>query len=283
MVLAPVIGATEYCTPCALSALTGAPADSWPDEAMTWTDVQRHLAARCAVDPLPAQSWVIGRRLLAFCALGLVDAELPAADPVGRWLLLIDKAGDDDAAHIVAVAVAPCGIGGWRRTLADNRHRTPTGLAAVARSRPYSSAVVVGGVRILERTRHGAEAVTPAAVQLDLFDPTAPLGGPDAAPAAPAAPPRMPKPGESGATAPGSPRESTLRRPLTRPREQSGTQKVPPAPATAASGAGAHESGAIPARCPVTNRPGWCVRADCRHWADGCAHPEATRPRRRRR
>ncbi len=51
----------------------------------------------------------------------------------------------------------------------------------------------------------------------------------------------------------------------------------------AADGAGAHESGAIPARCPVTNRPGWCVRSDCRHWQGGCAYPEATAKRRRRR
>jgi hypothetical protein len=53
----------------------------------------------------------------------------------------------------------------------------------------------------------------------------------------------------------------------------------------AADGAGAHESGAIPARCPVVGNP-VCYFADCRHWQGGsCAHPGAAdkpRPRRRR-
>ena len=41
----------------------------------------------------------------------------------------------------------------------------------------------------------------------------------------------------------------------------------------AADGAGAHESGAIPARCPVTNRPGWCIRSDCRHGRQAAPTP----------
>ena len=41
-------------------------------------------------------------------------------------------------------------------------------------------------------------------------------------------------------------------------------------------------NGAIPAKCPVVNRP-VCYRADCRHYQHGgCAHPEAVRPKRRR-
>ncbi len=40
---------------------------------------------------------------------------------------------------------------------------------------------------------------------------------------------------------------------------------------------------AIPARCPVVGKA-VCYYADCRHWSGGgCAHPEAVRPRRRRR
>ena len=84
-------------------------------------------------------------------------------------------------------------------------------------------------------------------VQLDLFDPPAALNAPTSAP---------------------------VRRKGTSTR--SGARR-------AAAGAGAHESGAIPARCPVTNRPGWCIRSDCRHWSAGCAHPEAARPKRSRR
>ena len=32
--------------------------------------------------------------------------------------------------------------------------------------------------------------------------------------------------------------------------------------------------GAIPAKCPVVGKP-VCYRQDCRHWSNGCAHPEA--------
>ena len=32
--------------------------------------------------------------------------------------------------------------------------------------------------------------------------------------------------------------------------------------------------GAIPAECPVVGKP-VCYRQDCRHWSNGCAHPEA--------
>ena len=83
-------------------------------------------------------------------------------------------------------------------------------------------------------------------VQLDLFDPLPILSAPTSAP---------------------------VRRKGNFPR---------PGALRAADGAGAHESGAIPARCPVTNRPGWCIRSDCRHWSAGCAHPEAARPKRSR-
>ena len=30
------------------------------------------------------------------------------------------------------------------------------------------------------------------------------------------------------------------------------------------------------ARCPVVGKP-VCYRADCRHWSNGCAHPDANR------
>ena len=59
----------------------------------------------------------------------------------------------------------------------------------------------------------------------------------------------------------------------------------PPEAAGRAERAGAHESGAIPARCPVLGKP-VCYRCDCRHYqGGGCAHPEATaaKPQRRRR
>lgn len=39
---------------------------------------------------------------------------------------------------------------------------------------------------------------------------------------------------------------------------------------------------AIPARCPAVRIAGWCVRRNCRHWQDRCAHPAAW-PRRRSR
>ena len=85
-------------------------------------------------------------------------------------------------------------------------------------------------------------------VQLDLFDPPAALSAPTSAPA-----------------------------------RRKGTSPTRPRALRAADGAGTPESGASPARCPVVDRPGWCVRGDCRHWSSGCAHPEAARPRRRRR
>ena len=71
--------------------------------------------------------------------------------------------------------------------------------------------------------------MTAPPVQLDLFDPPAPLSAPTSAPVR---------------------RKGTTTRPGAR---------------RAADGAGAHESGAIPARCPVVRRP-VCYRQDCRHW-----------------
>ena len=91
--------------------------------------------------------------------------------------------------------------------------------------------------------------MTAPPVQLDLFDPPAPLSAPASA-----------------------------------PERRKGTTTRPGA-LRAADGAGAHESGAIPARCPVVGKP-VCYFADCRHWQGGsCAHPDAAdkpRPRRRR-
>ena len=92
--------------------------------------------------------------------------------------------------------------------------------------------------------------MTAPPVQLDLFDPPAPLSAPTSAP---------------------------VRRKGTYPTHLGALR--------AADGAGAHESGAIPARCPVVGKP-VCYFADCRHWQGGsCAHPGAAdkpRPRRRR-
>ena len=67
---------------------------------------------------------------------------------------------------------------------------------------------------------------------------------------------------------------------VTAPREQSGP--TPPESAGRAGTALGAEPAAIPARCPVVRRP-VCYRQDCRHWSNGCAHPEAvTRSRRPR-
>ena len=58
---------------------------------------------------------------------------------------------------------------------------------------------------------------------------------------------------------------------------------VPPEAIEAADDAGAHEAGLIPARCPVTHRRNWCIRAGCRHWnGNRCGHPQAVRRPRRR-
>ena len=97
---------------------------------------------------------------------------------------------------------------------------------------------------------------SPVAEQLELvFD------EPTAAPGRPAAEPG-PKAGDRG-----RPRKSER----TAARDAGPTQGPGPAPA------------AIPARCPVVGRP-VCYRDGCRHYqGGGCVHPEAVRPRRRRR
>ena len=75
-----------------------------------------------------------------------------------------------------------------------------------------------------------------------------------------------------------------LSAPTSAPERRKGTTTRPGA-LRAADGAGAHEYGAIPARCPVVGMA-VCYHGDCRHWHNGCAHPEATakpKPKRRRR
>ena len=60
-------------------------------------------------------------------------------------------------------------------------------------------------------------------------------------------------------------KKTALRDRQTAPRKQTGTRSPP--------GGLIAIPGAIPARCPVTNRADWCMRSDCRHWSDGCSHP----------
>ena len=64
-------------------------------------------------------------------------------------------------------------------------------------------------------------------------------------------------------------------------RARAGAPKAPPAARGRAERSPGHDSGAIPAKCPVVGKP-VCQYADCRHWTDRCAHPEVNRPRRRR-
>jgi len=62
-----------------------------------------------------------------------------------------------------------------------------------------------------------------------------------------------------------------------KPRRRRKSQGGPPAPEAGGrrDGAGAHESGVIPARCPVVRRP-VCFYDNCQHFiGDRCAHPEA--------
>ena len=124
--------------------------------------------------------------------------------------------------------------------------------------------------------------MTVPAEQLELLfeAPLAPVSAPETAP--PRRPTR-PESAESGPAAARSPRKSSVRRPQAAPRAVPGIQ-TPPEAAGRRDGAVTHESVAIPALCPVVNRP-VCYRADCRHWSAGCAHPEAVtrRPRRRHR
>ena len=79
-------------------------------------------------------------------------------------------------------------------------------------------------------------------VQLDLFDPPAPLSAPTSAPER---------------------RKGTTTRPGTR---------------RAADGAGAHESSAVPARCPVVGMA-VCYHGDCRHYPEATAKPKRWRRR----
>ena len=86
----------------------------------------------------------------------------------------------------------------------------------------------------------------------------------------------------TGARIHGAYRSATLERAHKRPGAAQGHPSPRPGALRAADGAGAHESGAIPARCPVVDRL-VCYYDGCRHWQGGCAHPEATAKRRRRR
>ena len=132
--------------------------------------------------------------------------------------------------------------------------------------------------------------MTVPAEQLELLfeappePPSAPLAPVSAPETAPPRRPTRPESAESGPAAARSPRKSSVRRPQAAPRAVPGIQKTPPEAAGRRDGAVTHESVAIPALCPVVNRP-VCYRADCRHWSAGCAHPEAVtrRPRRRNR
>ena len=108
----------------------------------------------------------------------------------------------------------------------------------------------------------------------------------EVAPAAPerpdADPAPSPKTGDSGRFRQRAPKNIVHNGPQTAPRQPSGTGIPPESTGHAGPALGA-EPAAIPARCPVVVRA-VCYYADCRHYQrGGCVHPEAVRPRRRRR
>ena len=126
-----------------------------------------------------------------------------------------------------------------------------------------------------------AEGLPAIAEQLELLF--------EAPPAAPGRPATIPSrtPNRSGSGPAGA--KSTHRREKTGSERQSDGFAEPnrylafPDDGGRTNGAGTPNGVAIPARCPVVNRP-VCYRADCHHYQHGgCAHPEAVRPERRRR
>ena len=133
--------------------------------------------------------------------------------------------------------------------------------------------------------RRGPARKLDRAAQLHVTLPES-LDSPPAAPgrvaAKPPRPPNRPESAASGKILRTGAKKPALRGRQTAPRKQTGPSE-PPESAGRADGGPIAIPAAIPARCPVTNRAAWCVRSDCRHWSDGCSHPEAARPKRKAR
>ena len=135
MLLHKVTGNAEYCAPCAWSALTGMSTESWVDEPTTeaaeYHEFERQRFENSApwyLDPLPDE---------------LLPIALAEFREEGRWaltLLLWDR-----EKHAVAL-----GVEGTERIIADNHIRNPMPLeAAMEQHEDYSTAVVVGGFRLV--------------------------------------------------------------------------------------------------------------------------------------
>lgn len=151
-----VTGDAKLCGPCALSAVTGLPSNTWPDEAMTAEEIWGHLekqrfehGAPFYVEPLPVDSFAIGRVFWAFCHPALNPDERPLPNPEGRWILAVDpRDGSDEDLHSVAVGVRRWGES-WRRVMADNAHREPVPLGK-CRWGVYRRAIVVAGLHLVD-------------------------------------------------------------------------------------------------------------------------------------
>ena len=151
-----VTGDAKLCGPCALSAVTGLPSNTWPDEAMTAEEIWGHLekqrfehGAPFYVEPLPVDSFAIGRVFWAFCHPALNPDERPVPNPEGRWILVVDpRDGSDEGLHSVAVGVRRWGES-WRRVMADNAHREPVPLGKIKWG-VYRRAIVVAGLHLVD-------------------------------------------------------------------------------------------------------------------------------------
>ena len=133
-----VTGSAEYCGPCALSALTGWPSETWPDKPMGEWEGALYLERARLEQEAP---WYVDSLRNHLAGVGLAEFCQP-----GRWALTV-KLGNGEA-HTVAVAVQ-----GKERVLADNNIREPLPLATVLdRHEFYRDAVVVCGFQLVPDT-----------------------------------------------------------------------------------------------------------------------------------
>ena len=164
--LMPVTGNRTLCAPCALSAVTGLPSETWPDETMQQSTILEALKsagfAACTFDDwLPCRLLRFGHPVW----IGLDTPKETLAHPA-QWLLGVvfgfegvkelelrnqrEAAGETVPpfeVHLVAISVQERG-GQVIRRLADNRCRHPSALSHLVQRLPWSQAWVVYAVRV---------------------------------------------------------------------------------------------------------------------------------------
>lgn len=136
--LRPVIGNSQWCGPCALSAVTGRPSDTWADVRMSLASIDTAAVSAGGVR-LP-DGWPIRFPLGVFGDVHRRMDGQPSAWPLypsGAWLvdtyqtdrqrIAAKRRGYPDArgGHLIAVGVDQAGGRRLQRCFAENGQRLP--------------------------------------------------------------------------------------------------------------------------------------------------------------